>query len=91
MSGVPRATIANRIMRGRATLLQMLGMAKPAPGARDPLLPGPRRVPQYLAVQDGDPLAAMLTRTYRWLCASIEAEPGLVRQSLAKLLSEAAR
>lgn len=85
--GVPRATIANRIMRGRVALLQMLGLAKPAPGAREPLLPGPRPVPQYLAVQDADPLTAALTRTYRWLCASIEAEPGLVRQSLAEVLS----
>jgi RNA polymerase sigma factor (sigma-70 family) len=75
MCGVPRATVANRILRGRASLLQMLGMARPASGTREPLVPAPRPVPLSLGIPDEDPLAAALIRTRRWLCAGIEAEP----------------
>jgi RNA polymerase sigma-70 factor (ECF subfamily) len=86
MFGVPRATIANRILRGQAMLTKLLGMAAPAQGAREPLVPAPRPVAQW-AIPEEDPLNAALARTLRWLHAGIEAEPRALEEARARIES----
>jgi RNA polymerase sigma-70 factor, ECF subfamily len=74
MCGVPRATIANRILRGCLMLRQALRMDGQVPGDHEPLVAAPGCTHQYLAIPGGDPLGAILMRTQRWVRAGIEAE-----------------
>lgn len=82
--GVPRATIANRILRGQATMTKLLGMAPPVRGAKEPLVAAPRPVAQW-AIPAEDPLTAALARTMRWLQAGIEAEPGTMEEARTRI------
>lgn len=84
--GVPRATIANRILRGQAMLTKLLGMGAPVRGTREPLVPAPRPVAQW-AIPEEDPLTAALARTMRWLQEGIEAEPGALEGARARIES----
>lgn len=84
--GVPRATIANRILRGQAMLTKSLGMAPQVRGAREPLVPAPRPVAQW-AIPEEDPLSAALARTMRWLQAGIEAELGTMYEARTRIES----
>lgn len=84
--GVPRATIANRILRGQAMMSKLLGMAPPVRGAKEPLVPAPRPVAQW-AIPEEDPLTAVLARTMRWLQAGIEAEPGTMAEARTRIES----
>lgn len=84
--GVPRATIANRILRGQEMLTKLLGMAAPVRGAREPLVPAPLPVAQW-AIPEEDPLTAALARTMRWVQAGIEAEPGALDEARTRIES----
>lgn len=84
--GVPRATVANRILRGQAMLTKSLGMAPQVRGAREPLVPAPRPVAQW-AIPEDDPLTAALARTMRWLQAGIEAELGTMYEARTRIES----
>lgn len=84
--GVPRATIANRILRGQAMLANLLGMTAPVRGTREPLVPAPRPV-AHLAIPEEDLLTAALARTMRWLQAGIEAEPGTLEEARTRIES----
>ena len=84
--GVPRATIANRILRGQALLTKLLGMPAPLRGTREPLVPAPRPAAQW-AIPEEDPLYSALTRTMRWLQAGVEAEPDTLAQARTRIES----
>ena len=84
--GVPRATIANRSLRGQALLTKLLGMPAPLRGTREPLVPAPRPVAQW-AIPEEDPLHGALTRTMRWLQAGVEAEPDTLAQARTRIES----
>ncbi len=84
--GVPRATIANRILRGQAMLTKKLGMAAPVRGSREPLVPAPRPAAQW-AIPEEDALPAALARTARWLHAAIEAEPAALADARTRIES----
>jgi RNA polymerase sigma-70 factor (ECF subfamily) len=84
--GVPRATIANRILRGQAMLEKLLGMAAADRGTREPLVPAPRPVAQW-AIPEEDPLTAVLSRTVHWLQEGIEAEPEALEEARTRIES----
>jgi RNA polymerase sigma factor (sigma-70 family) len=82
--GVPRATIANRILRGQAMLTKLLGMPAPIRGTREPLVPAPRPAAQW-AIPEEDPLHGVLERALQWVHAGIEAEPGMLEEARTRI------
>jgi RNA polymerase sigma factor (sigma-70 family) len=71
--GVPRATVANRILRGRAKLRHALGLGH-VPEDHEPLVTVGGQAASRRALPGDEPLDAVLTRTERWLRAGVAVE-----------------